>query len=412
MKNILVKFSYFSCLYVGVKSYKYEKVKTIRFPGRKTYYNRLDDDLDMNNNEGQFDSHGYNHNHLFDEFVQDSYEAANGGEFSTSSFKSYNQFSDAEKQEFVENIFVKMDGFDVEDKIQRQIDFPEDLENLMLGAYRPSILDQFLDENEIANWLKFSNENHMNKESVMKFKIADINSDQSLTWDELRLMHLRQVELDKKKDVYLDAYHEDFSLEMEQHALSRMNDADLDENQQLNLTEYKMYLHPYNYAQMQKTIISEVLNNLDTNQDDKLDIEEFMFQYVSVDIELDEEAELLRFDAYMVYTHMLETFTLEGVQWFEICHTQTFSSWRELFRYELDQNGDQKLDINEIWEWVFPSNYDPYLDEAKFMIENIDTDQDKLLSKTEILDNFELFMNGGKSKVIMNYAQEIFHDEL
>lgn len=314
MKNILVKFSYFSCLYVGVKSYKYEKVKTIRFPGRKTYYNRLDDDLDMNNNEGQFDSHGYNHNHLFDEFVQDSYEAANGGEFSTSSFKSYNQFSDAEKQEFVENIFVKMDGFDVEDKIQRQIDFPEDLENLMLGAYRPSILDQFLDENEIANWLKFSNENHMNKESVMKFKIADINSDQSLTWDELRLMHLRQVELDKKKDVYLDAYHEDFSLEMEQHALSRMNDADLDENQQLNLTEYKMYLHPYNYAQMQKTIISEVLNNLDTNQDDKLDIEEFMFQYVSVDIELDEEAELLRFDAYMVYTHMLETFTLEGVQ--------------------------------------------------------------------------------------------------
>ncbi|CAB3997433.1 reticulocalbin-1, partial [Paramuricea clavata] len=47
---------------------------------------------------------------------------------------------------------------------------------------------------------------------------------------------------------------------------------------------------------------------------------------------------------------------------------------------------------NEIKEWYFPTSYDIHENEADHLIGEADSNKDKVLTREEILDNFDVFV--------------------
>ena len=77
-------------------------------------------------------------------------------------------------------------------------------------------------------------------------------------------------------------------------------------------------------------------------------------------------------------------------------HSQYVPEWvtreREQFRSYRDKNGDGYLDRDEIREWIVPTDFDNADAEAKHLLYEADSNRDGVLSKTEIIDNYDVFV--------------------
>ena len=65
-------------------------------------------------------------------------------------------------------------------------------------------------------------------------------------------------------------------------------------------------------------------------------------------------------------------------------------SKREFEARDLNKNG--VLEKNEIKEWYFPTSYDTNENEAQHLIRKADSDKDNVLTRKEILDNYDVFV--------------------
>jgi Ca2+-binding EF-hand superfamily protein len=139
--------------------------------------------------------------------------------------------------------------------------------------------------------------------------------------------------------------------------------------------EYGDFLHPHDVPHMRDLVVDETMWDMDKNKDGFVDLNEFV-----IEIWQDQDG--------------------EEPEWLKV-EKQHFHTHR-------DKNGDERLDREEIGNWIRPVDFDPALSEAKHLLYEGDVDKDTVLSKKEILDNQSLFV-GSQATDWGNYF--VRHDE-
>jgi len=67
-------------------------------------------------------------------------------------------------------------------------------------------------------------------------------------------------------------------------------------------------------------------------------------------------------------------------------------SEKDRFDSELDKNGDNTLNKEEILAWIIPSNEEIASDEVEHLFSGADDDMNEILSFDEVLNNHDLFV--------------------
>jgi len=72
---------------------------------------------------------------------------------------------------------------------------------------------------------------------------------------------------------------------------------------------------------------------------------------------------------------------------------------------------DGFIDKQELENWIMPGNYDLQQAEAEHLIHESDTNQDKVLTKEEVLNNHHVFVDSQATN-FGDDLHDIVHDEL
>ncbi|CAB4062098.1 Calumenin-A,Reticulocalbin-1,Calumenin-B,Calumenin,Reticulocalbin-3 [Lepeophtheirus salmonis] len=140
----------------------------------------------------------------------------------------------------------------------------------------------------------------------------------------------------------------------------RWRTADQNEDGALESAEFKFFLHPEDSDHMRDIVVTETLEDIDKDKDGKISLEE----YIS--------------DMYKGESDETEP------DWVK--------SEREQFKEFRDVNKDGFMDHDEVKNWIVPADFDHSEAEAKHLIFESDSDNDRQLTKIEILDKYDLFV--------------------
>lgn len=142
----------------------------------------------------------------------------------------------------------------------------------------------------------------------------------------------------------------------------RWDQADIDGDGSLSKEEFVLFLHPEESPRMHPVVVEETLEDIDRDGDGRISEAEYISDMYAPEDE----------------------------------HAQYVPEWvtreREQFQTYRDKNGDGYLDKAEIREWIVPTDYDHAEAEAKHLIFEADKNKDGLLSKEEIIDNYDVFV--------------------
>lgn len=142
----------------------------------------------------------------------------------------------------------------------------------------------------------------------------------------------------------------------------RWAQADVDGDGALNRAEFTLFLHPEEDGRMHSVVVEETLEDVDRDGDGRISEQEYIADMYAPEDE----------------------------------HSQYVPEWvareREQFRTYRDQDGDGYLDRGEIRQWIVPTDYDHAGAEAKHLLQEADGNGDGLLSKEEILANYDVFV--------------------
>lgn len=234
--------------------------------------------------------------------------------------------------------------------------------------------DGFVTEQEMKDWIHYTQNRYILKDVEKQMKQTDLNKDGNIDWDEYKKATYGFMDDQSNKD----------DLEQFKDMLARderrFKKADTDNNNNLNTEQFAAFLHPENHDDMKSLVIEETLEDIDKDKDGFISLEEYIGDlYPEADREAGEEPEWV---------------TNEKKQ---------FTDFR-------DKNGDGKMDKTEVADWILPEDYDHISSEAKHLLSESDEDKDGKLSKKEMVDKYELFV--GSQATDFGEALKYKHTEL
>lgn len=141
----------------------------------------------------------------------------------------------------------------------------------------------------------------------------------------------------------------------------RWKAADLDGDNACTLEEYQAFLHPEEFDRMKDIVLDETINDMDTDGDGSLNLDEYINDLYRPENKDEEEPDWV------------------GVE-------------REQFSKYRDANQDGKLDRAEVRQWILPEDYNHAEAEAQHLIHESDDDQDEKLTKEEMLEHKDVFV--------------------
>jgi Ca2+-binding EF-hand superfamily protein len=144
----------------------------------------------------------------------------------------------------------------------------------------------------------------------------------------------------------------------------RWKNADKDADGQLNKEEYGCFVHPESCAHMQDNVVKETISDIDKDGDGMIDVEEYI--------------------ADMYHPDDKEARDGEEPDWVK--------AERENFAERRDVDHDGKLGVEEMREWIMPTDFDHVHAEARHLIHLADDDKDGTLSEKEILEHHDAFV--------------------
>jgi len=203
---------------------------------------------------------------------------------------------------------------------------------------------------ELTDWIDLIHKDHIRRDVEREWLIRNPDQVDKLSW---RLY---------KSNVY-GALEDKFNtadtksiLEMVSGEQRRWKAADQDQDGSLNIVEFQSFLHPETDRRMEEVVLSEIMEDMDLDLDQRISLEEYITDMVS-----QQEEESSR------------------------------ESERVNFRdnIDLDQNG--YLDRAEVRSWLMPVQYDYARGEAEFLIKVSDDDKDGSLTAREITDHYTQF---------------------
>ncbi|XP_053305505.1 reticulocalbin-1 isoform X1 [Spea bombifrons] len=236
--------------------------------------------------------------------------------------------------------------------------------------------DGFINTDELKTWIKRVQKRYVYENVARVWKDYDVNKDNHISWEEYK----------QATYGYYLANPEEFQDAAEQFNFKKMlprderrfKRADLNGDLQANREEFTAFLHPEEFEHMKDIVILETLEDIDKNGDGFVDEDEYI-----ADMFVHEEGG-------------------PEPDWVETEREQ-FADFRDL-------NKDGKMDKDEIRHWILPQDYDHAQAEARHLIYESDQNKDKLLTKDEILQNWNMFVGSQAT----NYGEDLTrnHDEL
>lgn len=139
--------------------------------------------------------------------------------------------------------------------------------------------------------------------------------------------------------------------------------ADTNHDGKLTKEEFKSFVHPDENPQMSEIVALETLEDIDKNGDGKLSIDEYINEMYQKDEDSGDEEP----------------------QWVQ--------AEREMFQKFRDKDNDGFLNLSEVKDWVVPSVFSQAEAEARHLIHQSDRNGDDILSREEVLDKYDEFLN-------------------
>jgi len=214
--------------------------------------------------------------------------------------------------------------------------------------------DGFLTEDEIRQRFHVTTKEYRKKEVLETMKQHDEDKDGKVSWEEFKKGHFSD---DGKDDETKEQIKEDEE---------KFKFADEDGDGKLDLEEYTAFYHPGDNARMADFVIQDSLNKHDKDKDGQISKKEFLATFSDVNDDAKEEME-------------------------------------KDFTKNFDKDNNDKLDKEEMKNWLFPDD-DFSTEEPKTLIKEADDNKDGKLSMDEIMNNYKVF--------IEDEPEDSNHDEL
>lgn len=205
-------------------------------------------------------------------------------------------------------------------------------------------------EDELQQWIQYVQKKYVMEDTERMWADHDKGDDNKVTWESYRK---RTFGYEHEPDE-----DEQFS-EMVTRDKRKFEQANQDRDSGLSKEEFAAFLHPEEYEHMKDIVVMETMEDIDKDKDGFISEEEYIGD-------------------------MWPNKDEEEPEWVKNERTQ-FSSFR-------DQNGDKKMDKDEVKHWILPPNYDHSQAEAKHLIYESDADKDGVLTKEEILNKYDVFV--------------------
>ncbi|KAG8438251.1 hypothetical protein GDO86_008809 [Hymenochirus boettgeri] len=236
--------------------------------------------------------------------------------------------------------------------------------------------DGLINAEELKTWIKRVQKRYVYENVARVWKDYDVNKDNEISWDEYKQATYGYYLANPEE--FLDAAEQFNFKKMMPRDERRFNIADLNGDLKANREEFTAFLHPEEFEHMKDTVILETLEDIDKNGDGYVDQDEYIAD---------------------MFSHEEDGPEPDWV-----------ATEREQFADLRDLNKDGKMDKEEIRHWILPQNYDHAEAEARHLIYESDLDKDKLLTKDEILQNWNMFVGSQAT----NYGEDLTknHDEL
>lgn len=141
----------------------------------------------------------------------------------------------------------------------------------------------------------------------------------------------------------------------------RWSVADRNGDDFLNKTEFVEFLHPEESPRMRDIVVSETMEDIDKDNDGKVSVDEYIGDMFRGSEDDEEEPQWVRNE-------------------------------RETFMKFRDKDQDGYMNYEEVKDWIIPADFDHAEAEARHLIYEADSDADEKLTKSEVLDKYDLFV--------------------
>jgi len=211
---------------------------------------------------------------------------------------------------------------------------------------------------ELQHWIQFVQEREIREDTERQWEERNRGDGENVSWESF------------KKDVYgfIDEDGEggyNFKPMMDRD-YRRWQKADSDGDGKLTKLEFQAFLHPEDAEYMRDIMVIETLEDMDTDKDGSLSMEEYigdMYKGLPSDIEPD---------------------------W--------VTQEKTLFNVDRDTDGDGFMSFEEVKQWIIPEDFDHSLGEAKHLIAKADMNGDSFLSKEEVIEHYDMFVGSSATQ--------------
>lgn len=237
--------------------------------------------------------------------------------------------------------------------------------------------DSFVDRKELVHWTLRALQNMDTRELKEDFDIANGDGDAGVTWSEYveNIYGIKPEQHDSfslndlEENAEMQDYNRNFNREK-----AKFEAADGNGDGKLDLEEYEVFYNPGKNVEATENAIKAALKSVDTDGDGKISETEFMNDFKDPSFKGDDE----------------------------------FQSQEEEVFKDMDMDGNNFLDGDELVLWIQQDNGEIAVDETLHLIETADENDDGKLSEDEVMQAMEDFIESDATE----YGYMLKHDEL
>eukprot|EP00095_Tigriopus_kingsejongensis_P010610 maker-scaffold795_size96016-snap-gene-0.17 protein:Tk10610 transcript:maker-scaffold795_size96016-snap-gene-0.17-mRNA-1 annotation:"calumenin precursor" len=215
---------------------------------------------------------------------------------------------------------------------------------------------------EMRNWIQYTQQRYVSDDVERQWKQHNEADVEAIPWESYRSLvygFLDDEKPEEGQEAEFEDEHQSYK-KMENRDRRRWDLADEDTDGKLTKTEFANFLHPEEANHMRDIVVQETLEDIDKDGDNQISINEYigdMYRGESGESEPD---------------------------WVK--------SEREQFEQFRDTNKDGFMDLEEVKAWIIPADFDHSEAEAKHLIYESDANHDGKLTKSEIIEKYDLFV--------------------
>ncbi|GBP79596.1 Calumenin [Eumeta japonica] len=214
---------------------------------------------------------------------------------------------------------------------------------------------------ELKDWIRYTQKRYIDEDVDRHWRQHNPSNDETIPWETYRKNVYGFMDGMDEKELQSDSNEAYTYSNLLKRDRRRWHHADADENDALNRTEFAAFLHPEENPLMRDIVVLETLEDIDTDKDGKVSLEEYIGDVYKPDSDDEEEPDWVKQE-------------------------------REQFTGYRDTNKDGYMDEHEVKAWIAPPEFDHAEAEARHLVFEADSDADEKLTKQEILDKYDLFV--------------------